>query len=257
MAYGKRSRWGQTPAQAKKAKAVKAARSIERALYAAKNIRTGGYVGKELKYFDTEHSQIALSNTFGPSAEFSGPRGTIFCPVNGSGVNERVGRECTIQSIHVRGVLYIESESFTPSNPAPDAYFTVWLVEDRQTNSAGLDTSQVFKDVGSSSLRTMVYNNIENSHRYRVLKKKNVRIKRDLTTYVDTTPSLRIGGSGATAYFDMNWKGKITVKFNGSSLPNGNVADVNNSSIHIIAIRNNGFGDLNELFLNSRVRFVG
>lgn len=204
-----------------------------------KNQRSGGFVGKELKFFDTvvEDRQIQgqwtlLNNT------------TIGClnsPAQGNGPSERIGRKITGVSIHVKGFILSD-----PNTTARGNVVRIVLFRDKQTNNAAPPATGPFI-VPPNSYHVNSYRNLELSSRFNV--------------YYDRTFTLNPvdyfnSGSNTTEDnepripFSINVRVPFNVEFNATD---GDVSSITDDSLHMIGA---SIEPVNVCF-NSRYRYYG
>jgi len=112
------------------------------------NLRTGGFIGKELKFVDYSRSGgTGLANTWTLCNPASGALNAV---AQGDGESQRIGRKITPSSLHIRGVIDMNSST---SNTAS---VRVVVVKDLQTNAAALTPSQVMTP-GLNGFRNLEY----------------------------------------------------------------------------------------------------
>lgn len=111
----------------------------------------------ELKFLDTALSFLFDSTTEVPAT------GQLNLIPQGAGESTRVGRKCVLKSVQLRGTM-----AFSPAAAASAAVAAyMWLVWDKQANSAAAAVTDVFtSNVANSLLR-----NMSNSERFVILKK--------------------------------------------------------------------------------------
>lgn len=125
--------------------------------------RTTGYYGRfsgpsaELKFFDT-----ANSFTIDATGEVPATGQLTLIP-QGVTESERVGRKCSIKSIHIRGSLVLQPAA--SANAATTVY--VYLVQDTQCNGVAAAVTDVLETNTMAS--AMI--NLANSSRFRILKR--------------------------------------------------------------------------------------
>jgi len=130
--------------------------------------RTGGYYGRftgpkaELKFFDT-----ALSIPLDATAECGATAATGQIDLIPQGVTEstRVGRKATIKSIQIKGTSRYNGSGGSQSS----VQCRVMLIQDTQCNGA----QGTWADIYDGTVAPHALRNIENSHRFKVLKEWN------------------------------------------------------------------------------------
>jgi len=208
------------------------------------NIRTGGYLGIERKYFDTVKTATALSASWA-GGELD-PTGDGLCqPTKGTGPTNRDGDHIVVKSIQVRGKVYIGAKSDQDDVKNPSSYCML-LVHDRQTNGAQLNAEEVMV---ATDPETMAYRNLQYSKRFKVLAARRGNLY-ETATIAD---GANTGSTTGNAHF-VNWniRCNIPVDFKGDA---GTIADIVDNSFHIIAVSE--VAATVYVQYHARVRFVG
>jgi len=220
------------------------------------NYRTGGFLGIEKKFLDTG---IATTNLVVSAAcqscEFDPT--TALClnaPVVSDGQSGREGRQITMDSIEIKGSVYIPPTA-NQNQVVAAPIVTVFLVLDKQTNGAQLNSEDVFVSPYSAQANaSMPSRNLEYEKRFSVLASRRINpIAMPLSFNVDTDV---VYSSGIFHPFTLrkNLKGmKVNFKQTGTD---GTVATITDNSLHIIATCT-GIGAEPQMFYNSRLRFRG
>jgi len=215
------------------------------------NVRTGGFRGIELKYFDSSRpSGDLVASTAMASAELDpSTLNTLFCPVPGTGPTNRIGRNVTIKSIVVQGMTYLVRNLYeTAPTSAPMVFIA--LVQDKQTNAAQLNSEDVFTNPGNVAVTgPSCFRDLEYSQRFTVLASTKVCIPVPSVSYDGTNMEI----TGTTTPFKLTWKGSQVVQFNTTG--GGTVADITGNSYHIIATASDITG-APQLVYNCRCRFL-
>lgn len=192
-----------------------------------RNTRTGGYIGKELKFYDDELTTRAVVATVAGSEQ--DPPTTLCCnsPVQGDGESERIGRMCYFTSLELRGWVLFSAAAGVAA-PLVPGYVRILVVKDRQSNGAQFNAEDVLlAPDGNNSTEAM--RNLEFLQRFVILKDIIVH----QTIY---------GGVGTAADADYNaqqvpWR--CNVKLNMKTLYTGTTGTISNvidNSIHIMAM---------------------
>jgi len=125
--------------------------------------RTGGSYGRfrsassELKWLDTQ-----ILSTVDATGEVV-PNGQIVLIPQGDGPSARDGNKCTVKSVQLRGVL---------TTPGPVSYMYLRLVLDTQCNGA----AAAITDIYTSAAMSENFRNLNNSDRFKILCKKDVKV---------------------------------------------------------------------------------
>lgn len=217
-----------------------------------KNMRQGGFVGQELKYFDTSNildALVAPTDAAGGEVD-PGTLLTLCCPVQGSGATNRDGRRIVMKSIQLSGSIITAPNPDEADMPAQAQYF-VALVQDTQTNAAQLSSEDVFANPGANAATAAnPFRDLERSTRFKVLKSWYLK-QPMLTSLNDAAATGSVSGSAVR--FSYYSKLSIPVEFVANA---GTVADVQDNSLHLIAYTNST-GLAPSISYNCRVRFVG
>lgn len=210
--------------------------------------RTRGVYGMpgETKYFDSEldpHAVDAIIGTWGAACMRDPDTypvvgiDTLFCPKDGSAINERIGRQVYVTKIKIKGRIYIPPQS-AQSTGDVSTEVRVLLVQDTQTNASQMTANQLMQGVNNSANGINAFQNLSNFGRFRVLKDKR---------WVMDNPNL-VNDTGTTGGIVQNalvkpWKWTVvfrkpvSVRFNGTNA--GTIADIIDNSFHIVAGCNN------------------
>lgn len=146
------------------------------------NYRTGGFEGKELKYYDTgngayqlwpanNHYVIALGNS-------------VSTPPQGVGGQERIGRRFSTKSILVKVGVRMGA-SADNINPIKTLIVHAYIVLDKQCNKAILGNATDVFDRGDLN---PPFINMENTDRFKILKSMVITV--DPTGYKPEQPSV-------------------------------------------------------------------
>lgn len=217
------------------------------------NKRTGGFMGLELKFFDT---QLAAGTSVANSDDWSGceldPLGFNCLNSVGQGTSEsqRLGRHFNMKSIHVTGVLHIPQTSNTI--PLPDKIVHIALVLDKQTNGTTPDAEDIFiNPTGNPLTNASPFRKLDETDRYRVLKSKTIMLRLSQNTMSDAVNNFEHGGLIWRFSFFVDLRGmKVMMKGTGAT---ATVADIQDKSLHIVANCTNTGVDI---AYNSRLRFT-
>lgn len=219
------------------------------------NLRTGGFLGLELKYKDFSYTGTmpAPSDASGGMADPS----TALClnaVAIGTAPNQRDGKQISMKSLAIRGSVSIgptTSATYTAVEP-PTCFIAVVL--DTQTNAAQATSESIFENPsGSSLLAPFVFRNLGNDKRFRVLKTKRISFP--------ATGTVGIAGPVYTRAYEarpfemyINLRNMIcNFRIGGDTAAIGSMAD---NTIHVVAFSNN-IDDLPTLAYNSRLRYLG
>ena len=219
------------------------------------NVRTGGLLGVEKKFKDYSYAQAIASPTDSTGGELDPTGSSVLClnaVAQGDGPSERDGRSIRMISLQIQGT-FSASQQINQSAMDPGTTFTLWVVHDRQTNGAQMNSEDCFTNPAASSLTApMPFRNIEYNKRFRILARRTWHIPPMPGTYDGTN----IEQAGDVIPFQFFVKlNKMPVNFKAGTTT-GVVANIIDNSIHLI-----GFSTSNDLVVtvayNARLRFVG
>ncbi len=210
------------------------------------NIRTGGFMGLEMKFADIETNNDAFANTWATMEDAT--NASVSGVAQGDGESNRDGRKYSIHSIHIRARVDI-SATESQTTPLQDAIGRICLVWDTQTNGAQLTAT----DVMNASLANdeLSFRNLQHTKRFRVLWDRSWKINRSNTN--EGAVNLFASGFQSTAIFTFNRRFKTPIPVTCSGTTAG-IASISDNSLHMIGIGT----DTNALLkYHVRLRFTG
>ncbi len=216
---------------------------------AQRNMRTAGFMGAELKFFDSSRAAIALTAPTDATGGEVDPvtLNCLFAPTQGTGVQSRDGRRVVMKSLQIRGVVTVPNADVVTTGKIAPVFF-IAIVMDKQTNAAQASSEDVFTNPGAAALlAASPLRDLERSTRFRVLKE---------WILTGDTPTTVDGSTDQNGYsIPFGYYGKMSTKVefvaNG-----GSVADIQDISLHVMAYcSSTTFAPT--ITYNSRVRFMG
>ncbi len=217
-----------------------------------RNPRSGGFLGMELKFYDTTLVDSNLATTSTGSGIEKDPSATIVLNsvVQGDGESQRDGRKISMKSIFISGIITIPAVA-DQTVPEEQPHIAIWLVLDMQTNGATIVSENVFVNKGADViLGTSLMRNLQFTSRFRIL---------DKVAFNMVMP----GFSGSDTNYDLHGsvrKFKLSAKLNGMGVlysgTTETVANITNNSLHILAVASSITMAPN-ISYNSRLRFMG
>ncbi len=218
-----------------------------------RNQRTAGFLGIELKFYDTS---LVASGLLAPTDSAGGehdPSATILLNtvIRGDSEQNRDGKQISMRSISIVGTVSVAKQANqTVSDEAP--HVMIALVLDTQTNGATVNSEDVYKNqsanaaLAASPLRNLLF-----AKRFRVLKTVKMDLPQAEMTYDGTNIEINGYHVGWEMHADLNG-----MKVNYNSGTTESVANIIDNSLHIIAFcsSQNLGPDIN---YNARLRFVG
>jgi len=203
----------------------------------------GAAVTGEMKYFDTELGYANLpasvdwtATEFDPNTTQEGTPVanplTLFAPVQGAGVNQRIGKRCKLMGLKIRGSVYVPKvANLTAAKSATQIRIIVYW--DMQTNSAQAQGENVMtaSTTADAAINVLTYQNLNNFGRFRVLMDKIYSLSDPNMTWDGT--NIEMNGLTFKWKFNYKFKTPISVQFNATS--SGTVTSVVDNSFHVIA----------------------
>lgn len=186
--------------------------------------------GPELKFFDTANSFLVDATGEVPAT------GQLSLIVQGTDEDERIGRKCTVRSIHIRGTVVLQPAA--AANASTVAY--VYVVQDTQCNGAAAAITDV---LDTSSMATAM-SNLDNSGRFRILK----RFVFNLTSQAGVT----------TAYnnvtIPIEWYKRCSIPLDFSA-PAGAITSLRSNNLFLLAGTDALSDDIVSFNATTRLRF--
>lgn len=208
------------------------------------NLRSGGFLQKEKKFYDTELNNSTVTSSWGTADPIA--LNCISAPAQGDGESDRDGRVFYINSVHIHGYCRITA---TEGNTAPTSndLFRVVLVLDKQTNAAQLTATDVMDAGGTSDV--IAFRNLQYTQRFRILKDVTFTMQPQC---VNEGASNLFSNTDQYQYFSMNhiFKKPLKVQCSGTS---AGVSSIVDNSLHVIACAT--ANQITTLYYQARIRF--
>lgn len=210
--------------------------------------------GPELKYFDSE---LAATNVVASTTTWAGGEyppatiGTLFCPIKGTGITNRVGRTVKLRWIRVVGQIVTASQT-SPSAVDQPCIVRLLLVQNTQTSGTQTQAEDVIQS-GTNIVPINMFTNLSSLSQFKILKDQRFYFQNDNFTVL---AGVNVYQSGLVRGFDFTWH---FFPFDSSSLVNfksdlGDYRDILDNSFAIIGICTNA--DLvPQISFKSRVGF--
>jgi len=135
--------------------------------------------GPELKYFDSElaATNVVASTTTWAGGEYNPATiGTLFLPVRGTGITNRVGRTVKIRWIQVVGQITIASQS--SSSFDQPSIVRLLLVQNTQTSGTQTQAEDVISS-GTNIVPINMFSNLASLSQYKILKDQRFYFQND------------------------------------------------------------------------------
>lgn len=211
-----------------------------------RNARTGGFLGIETKFFDTETTDDAFAVTWAPME----PATTNLTAIaQGDGESNRDGRKYSIKSIHLKGWVHTNTAE-AQTAPQSDHMVRIVLVLDKQTNGAQLTATQVFD--GGQTEDTLAFRNLQFTKRFTILFDRFIRIPNSQGDMAQGGVDLFANALLRVPFkYNKVFTTPIEVLMSGTT---ADIANVTDNSIHMIGVSTH---TTSLLSYQCRVRFVG
>lgn len=227
-------------------------RSMKRRRYSApaktarNNQRTGGFIGQELNYYDSEVNTFTVGTTW-TTAVTAGATDSdaLNTPQQGDGETQRTGRNINQKSIMVRGEIEIPNVEGSNSTIG-DTTVTCLLVLDQQTNGAQFEGNDLM--LSNANPDSLGFRNLEFTTRFKILKRKVIYMK---PNFVNEGAVQLFANGPAIKEFSMYYKFPqgLKTQYCGTTQAIANIVD---NSLHFIMIAN---GATTTATYNARLRF--
>lgn len=194
----------------------------------------------ERKYFDSLRSSVAIAASTNWTGTEVDPTtlDTLFAPVQGSGIKNRIGRKVAVHKITIKGVLNFPVE--TAQTVVANALTTrLLLVMDKQSNGSQMQGEEVMQAPATATSALVIgsFQSLANFGRFRVLKDKVF-----LTgpgNSANNASATTVSNELETKYFKFKvaFRKPIIVHFNNSNggAGDGDIGDIVDNSFHLLA----------------------
>ncbi len=219
-----------------------------------RNLRIGGFLGIELKFFDSSLVATAIvSPTAAAGAELD-PTTLLClnCAPQGDTENSRDGKQISMQKISVKGMVRCAAQvDQTAGDNLPTIFLA--LVMDKQTNANQLASETVFDNPsGSSQTAPYPFRNLSNSKRYRVLATEVLNFQTVQSTHDGT--NLEQYGVELPFEWHVDLNGMIVNFVTGGTT--SVIANITDTSLHVIGY-SSSTTMAPQIHYNARMRFYG
>ncbi len=216
------------------------------------NPRIGGFLGIELKFYDSKLTAGTLNATSDGSGGEQDPSATVLfnTVVQGDGESNRDGRQIVMKSLSIRGTISVAAQT-NQTVPEQSPVIFMALILDTQTNGATVASEDVYVNkAGNSTQAASPFRNLQNIKRFRVLKSKRFGMQMPRITWDGTN----IEQAGYIKPFEMYVDLKnMGVNYSGTT---ETVANITDNSLHLVAWTSHT-DNVPTMNYNARLRFVG
>lgn len=215
------------------------------------NARTGGYVGREMKFVDSLILGDNFAATWQPMQNVA--MGCISAVSQGANESQRIGRRYWIHSIHMKGLVRVPATDVVAS-PEPDVYIRLALVLDQQANNAVLNGSDVYVNPPGGAVH-LDHRNLQFTNRFKVLWERTIVLPTSQSTVnVDDStisPTFSSGLVQRQVKFNKQFNTPIVVETNGVTAVIGSITT---NALHVIGVATNSDAEFSGHF---RLRYTG
>jgi len=193
----------------------------------------------ENKYFDTELAKTAIP----ASADWAGTEldpdtvpvasiNTLFAPVKGNGINNRIGRTVKVKKIRFRGYLVADKQANQSASDNAGAV-RIMLVQDTQTNATQMSGEDCMQDPTTNSAEISInsFQSLANLGRFKILRDKKFNYQPPQASFDGT--NIEQYGQGRLFKWNIKFNKPVLVHFNETN--GGTIADIVDNSFHILA----------------------
>ncbi len=216
------------------------------------NPRSGGFLGIELKFFETKLTGLTMARTIDASGGMVDPilGDSLNAIDEGTGQSERDGRKALLKSIVVEGMIAADTNDLS-AVAHRQAYFFIALVLDTQTNGAQMTSEGAFKNVGSNTdLSASPMPNLEFQSRFKII--KQLRLRAPVNYAVPDGAA-----TGSVSGYQLPWRmaASFNIPVNYTAI-DGGISTIMDNSLHLIAWTSSG-EQTPKISYSCRVRFLG
>jgi len=232
-------------------------RSMSRRQYNnIQNYRTAGFLGMELKFFDTALAAgTVIPQAWTTAATVLSPdTGTATAatnsPAQGDGASSRDGREIAVTSVHLKGQVYIPSAELQTA-PVSGTTIRYGFVLDKQNNATALSTKDMSNVFATQAADTYGFRNLEYTKRFQILVEKTIFLEAKTLSHF-ANDSFSWAKAMKNIQLDYTFKKPLKVNFTGT---NGTCETITDNAIYPYVISATDAGAL--IAFNQRCRFRG
>lgn len=192
----------------------------------------------EGKYFTVSFgSQAIVSSATWAASELTAAAGTLFCPIQGTGINNRIGRKALLKKLRLHGIVKSTTQNLAGVNPHDVCPIRILLVHNREAAATVLSPQDVVTAMPTAALAPYTFQSTDSLGRYVVLKDKFTTLQNPNTWFDQTTAKDEVNAIGQVFKFSYKFSPPLEVNFN--ALNGGTVGDVVNHSFHLMAVAHN------------------
>jgi hypothetical protein len=222
----------------------------------AANYRTGGFIGKELKYYDTSTEAVTIPAAASLAVGMVDPATNALNTVpSGPGPEQRIGRNISMKKLTIRGKIIVPEAN--SGNADPGCNVMVAVVLDTQCNGASPTGDDIFLNHNNiDGNQTNCMRNLEYTTRFKVL--KQMRIIADQQWVTGTQPDHANSGRHIPFQCDINL-GSLRCQYTKPTTGGDEqIAAITDNALHVFAITDDSAGNTKpQIQYMSRLRYTG
>lgn len=249
----KRSRKSSSKTRAAKSRSRQAAKDRSH------NVRNFGRMGIELKFFDSYVNPTTIvtvpgsygNGIYNPDPTVQGTNNS-FAMSEGSGPDQRIGKQICIKSLQIRGSVASLPSAVTGPFPPPSMMVHVAVVLDRQTNGAACSGPDIFKVLSPQFPgNAFPMRNLNYGKRFKILKSETFSQSLAFFRLVAATTNFQ----PAHQVYSFDWfiPLDLIVNFNENDGPD--IANIIDHSLHVFVVTN--YENQAQVGYNARIRYLG
>jgi len=190
----------------------------------------------EMKYFDTERTATSIPAvaTDWAGTEFPpnvGTPTTLCVPVQGSAINQRIGRKIKLHKIRVHGIVSFNAQA-DQSTADTGAFVRIIMVHDKQTNGTQAQGEEIMAGASVAFNQPNSFQSLASLGRFKILKDEKLCIDVPNISYDGTN----VEQAGGVRNFDFSvvFKKPLEISFNATN--GGTISDIVDHSFCLYAI---------------------
>lgn len=189
----------------------------------------------EMKYFDTVLAGTAIPASLDWTAtEFDPPTFLTLCaPIQGTAINQRVGRKIAIHSVKLRGTVTVAPQATQSAADLPTVVRLI-VVHDKQTNTLQAQGEQVMDGTsGTSDGCTNAFMSLANFGRFKILHDERIILQDP--NLAGEVAAANVISNGIIQIWEamIKFKTPVIVHFNATN--GGTILDIVDHSFHVMA----------------------
>lgn len=207
----------------------------------------------EMKYFSSQFTGSLVASATFAAAELSTSATSLFIPILGTDLSNRIGRKVKLVKIRVTGCIKSTTQNLAGVNPHDVMSGRVLLVQNKECAMTALSTQDVMQAQPAAALAPYAFQSTASLGRYVILKDELFKLENPNTWFDQTTAKDEVNAIGHLIKWTHKFKTPVPVNFTAAST--GVVGEIINNSFHVIGVAGNL--DFNPIFeFNTRCYFM-